>query len=71
MQNDRAHRPAADAALGVVGGLSFFELVALEEMDPFLAIGPATGLVAGLKVALDAPAILLWMKAKLRNVIGT
>lgn len=52
----RSFHPATDSALVVVGGASFIELVAVEGLEPWLAIGPAVTLVACLKLAVYAPA---------------
>lgn len=52
----RSSHPATDSVLVLVGGVSFTELVAVEGLDPWLAIGPAVTLVACLKFAVYAPA---------------
>ncbi|MYX14409.1 hypothetical protein GTY67_13485 [Streptomyces sp. SID8374] len=52
----RSSHPVTDSVLVLVGGVSFTELVAVEGLDPWLAIGPAVTLVACLKLAVYAPA---------------
>lgn len=60
-------QPGTDPALVVVGGVSFWAMYALKNVDPYTAVGAAAALVASLRAVIATPAGFRALKEKWRR----